>query len=259
MSRTRHAAALVPLLVMAAVAAHAGTAPVNFGPTELGQIKTACFTVCFGNNCGGSGTINSLTVGQPFFVRGIRVGPNSAGDDLCNNTPMITTPATLPRTINAGQRLVFDVDLVPTELGNFDRTLSINGNPEFDLLANVQPLSGCTPSGVATCLEDDRFKVRVHWRTNFGTRDAGDVVPFGTDDSGLFYFFNPNNWEVLLKVLNSCNSPNPRFWVFAAATTNVEYTITVTDTQDNVAKRYFKPQGPPAPAITDTNAFATCP
>ncbi len=264
MIRTRLSAAALPLLTMVAVTAYAGgTLPVNYGPAELGQIKFQCFTVCFtseGGDCNASGTIqNPINVSPPFFVRGIRVGPHSAGDDLCNNTPGVTTPTTLPRTINSGQRLVFDVDLVPTETGIFEEPVRVNNQPLFDLMTNVFPVSGCAPSTSASCLSDDRFKARIQWRTTFGTRDLAPVVPVGSDDSGLFYFFNPDNWEVLLKVLNACSGPAPRFWVFAAATTNVEYTITVTDTQEQVVKSYFKPQGPPAPAITDTNAFATCP
>ena len=51
----------------------------------------------------------------------------------------------------------------------------------------------------------------------------------------------------------------PVFWVFAAATTNVEYTITVTDTQEQQVKTYFNPLGTPAQPIQDTAAFATCP
>jgi hypothetical protein len=250
---------------MIAVTAYAGTQPVNYGTAELGQIKTACFLVCFGTgtNCSGSGTISSLNVTPPYFVRGIRRGSNADRDEVCDNIPGLTTPTTLPRQLNPGQLLVFDVDLVPTDTGNQDRMLRINGDPTFDLMANVVPVSGCAPSPSATCLSDDRFKARVNWRTNFGTHGEGPVVPVGSDDSGLFYFFNADNWEVLLKVLNACNSSAPRFWVFAAATTNVEYTITVTDTQAppqaERVKTYFKPQGPPAPAITDTNAFATCP
>ena len=50
-----------------------------------------------------------------------------------------------------------------------------------------------------------------------------------------------------------------RFWVFAAASTNVEFTLTVTDTQENVTKTYFNPLGTVPDAITDTQAFATCP
>jgi hypothetical protein len=249
--RTRLSAAVFPVLTMLAVTAYAGTVPFDFGTAELGQIKTACFF-------NGTGTFNSFNVSPPYFVRGIRIGQASAGDDVCDNIPGLTTPTTLPRTTGAGQQLVFDVDLVPTQLGNQDRTLRINNTDAFDLMAFVAPVSGCAPSSGATCLSDDRFKARVHWRTTFGTRGPAPVVPFGSDDSGLFYFFNADNWEVLLKVLNACPT-NDRFWVFAAATTNVEYTITVTDTQEQQVKSYFKPQGPPAPAITDTNAFATCP
>ena len=47
--------------------------------------------------------------------------------------------------------------------------------------------------------------------------------------------------------------------MFANATTNVEFTVTVTDTDTGVSKEYFNPLGTPAQAITDTQAFATCP
>jgi hypothetical protein len=57
----------------------------------------------------------------------------------------------------------------------------------------------------------------------------------GTSDSGLFYFNNSNNWEMLLKVLNACTLNN-RYWVFVSATTNVQFTLTVTDTQRSVTK-----------------------
>jgi hypothetical protein len=80
-----------------------------------------------------------------------------------------------------------------------------------------------------------------------------------SDDSGLFYFFNADNWEMLIKVLDACQPPFDRFWVFASATTNVEYTITVTDTQEQVVKTYINPLDHPATPIQDTAAFATCP
>jgi hypothetical protein len=53
-------------------------------------------------------------------------------------------------------------------------------------------------------------------------------VPFSSADSGLFYFFNENNWEMLVKVVDGC-AFNNHYWVFAAATTNIEYVLTVTD------------------------------
>ena len=48
--------------------------------------------------------------------------------------------------------------------------------------------------------------------------------------AGLFWFFNENNIEMLIKVLNACVPPFDRYWTFYAATTNVEFTVTVTDT-----------------------------
>jgi hypothetical protein len=62
---------------------------------------------------------------------------------------------------------------------------------------------------------------------------------------------------MLLKVLDGCRV-NDRFWVFAAATTNVEYTLRVTDTATGLEKSYFNPLGQAAAALTDTNAFAAC-
>jgi hypothetical protein len=43
------------------------------------------------------------------------------------------------------------------------------------------------------------------------------------------------------------------------AATDVEYTLTVVDTQTGQVQVYFNPQGNPSPLVTDTSAFATCP
>ena len=83
-------------------------------------------------------------------------------------------------------------------------------------------------------------------------------MALSSDDSGLFYFFSPNNLEVLVKVLDGCGINN-RLWVFAAATTDVEYTMLVTDTANGTTSSYFNPLGTASPAVTDTDAFATCP
>ena len=98
------------------------------------------------------------------------------------------------------------------------------------------------------------------WKNFAGNEDSGKMVPIPAtvDDSGLFYFFDEDNWEMLLKVLNGCGINN-HYWVFAAATTNVEYTLTVTDTATGEKRQYVNPLGVSAAAITDTEAFATCP
>ena len=83
-------------------------------------------------------------------------------------------------------------------------------------------------------------------------------MPFCSDDSGLFFFFNEDNVEMLVKVLDGCGITG-RFWVFAAATTNVEYTLRVTDTDTGTTKSYFNRLGTASPAITDTAALDVCP
>jgi len=120
------------------------------------------------------------------------------------------------------------------------------------------PVPLCTNSDTEFCLNADRFKVEVDWKIPNGMTGDGRVVPFRSDNSGLFYFFNPSNWEMLIKVLNGC-SLNGRYWVFFAATTNVEFSVRVTDSQTGTVKQYFNPLGQAADAVTDTEAFATCP
>lgn len=115
----------------------------------------------------------------------------------------------------------------------------------------------CAPSTNSLCLLNNRFGVTAQWRTQtqFGMATA---VP-GSADEGRFWFFSADNLEVTVKVLNACSDPAPRYWVFAAATTNVEVAITVTDTQAGQAKTYFNPLGRSFVPVQDTSAFATCP
>ena len=91
-----------------------------------------------------------------------------------------------------------------------------------------------------------------------GSNLCGDA---GLADTGNFFFFDPGNTEFLIKVLDGVNGTNAfgNFWVFDAATTNVEYTLRVTDTATDQTRSYENPLGNAAPAITDTQAFATCP
>lgn len=118
----------------------------------------------------------------------------------------------------------------------------------------------CVASDTVLCVNNNRFEVEVLWQTPSVGSGSGHAVPLpSAPDSGLFYFFSAANIEMLIKVLNACAGTRPRYWVFYAATTNVELAVTVTDTQTGQTKAYYNPQGTPAPPVQDTNAFATCP
>ncbi|MEM7354239.1 MAG: Ig-like domain-containing protein [Acidobacteriota bacterium] len=115
----------------------------------------------------------------------------------------------------------------------------------------------CLAGPSTLCLAQDRFSVEVSWTDFDDVTGVGSVLPFQSDDSGLLWFFNADNWEMLIKVLPGCDFNN-HFWVFSAASTDVEYRLRVTDHVAGVVKEYFNPRGNAAAAITDTFAFPTC-
>lgn len=109
-------------------------------------------------------------------------------------------------------------------------------------------------------LQDGRFEVGVTWFNlpDFPEAPAVPSQELRTADSAVFYFRNPDNLEFLIKVIDGCTN-NGRFWVFFAGATDVGFTVTVTDTQTSQVKTYENAQGQNADAVTDTQAFATCP
>lgn len=117
----------------------------------------------------------------------------------------------------------------------------------------------CVQDADTLCVNSNRFKVEMLWRQNGAPNSspANRAAP-GTAFSGLFFFTSADNWEVLIKVINAC-ALNNRYWVFYAATTNVEFTITVTDTQSGQVRQYFNALNNAAAPVQDTGAFTTCP
>jgi concanavalin A-like lectin/glucanase superfamily protein len=122
------------------------------------------------------------------------------------------------------------------------------------------PGGSCTTTVGQLCLQG-RFIITTKWRTNPtpGTppNGNGSVVVAGPN-SGVFWFFSSDNWEVMVKAINACPLNN-RYWIYSAALTDVFYRMEVFDNQAKAQKIYFNYPGLPAPAVTDSDAFATCP
>lgn len=117
----------------------------------------------------------------------------------------------------------------------------------------------CQPDAFSHCLNNGRFRVTVEYEDQLGGFGPGHAI-LPSDDSGEFWFFNANNSELLVKVLDACGVPGfNTYWVFAAGLTNVEVTLTVTDTQTGAEKVYERPLNQNFRPIVDTQAFATCP
>ncbi len=125
------------------------------------------------------------------------------------------------------------------------------------LVGKSRPAQSCFPDATHFCLQQGRFRVEVSFDAGGVTQQA-QTVPGASSDSGLFWFFSPDNWELLVKVLDFCPL-NGHYWVYAAGATDVHFVLTVTDTLTGSVASYENPAGKPAVAITDANAFQTCP
>jgi predicted outer membrane repeat protein len=168
----------------------------------------------------GTGNINAL----PLFV-------NTAQQDfhLTANSPCIDTGS------NAAPYL---------PLQDMDGNARING-------AAVD-MGAYEYSSTILLLNNNRFKVQVDWQITSGQTGHGTAVNL-TSDSGYFWFFSGNNVELLIKILDG-RGVNNHYWFFWGAMTDVQYTITVTDTQTGAIKTYHGIQGVQQSG-NDINAF----
>lgn len=115
---------------------------------------------------------------------------------------------------------------------------------------------GCTAGPTALCLQGGRFQVTASWQTGSGS-GTGQAAPL-TADTGSFWFFDPGNVELLVKILDGCSVSNG-FWVFGGGLTDVGVTLQVTDSHTGVVKTYTNPLGTAFQPIQDTGAFSSCP
>ncbi|MXX76776.1 MAG: hypothetical protein F4210_07920 [Holophagales bacterium] len=82
---------------------------------------------------------------------------------------------------------------------------AVESTASLTVLVEASDQAGtCVPDGRTRCLQDSRYAVSVDWWSLDGAGGTGLVVHEGTNDSGMFWFFDPKNWEALIKVLDGC-------------------------------------------------------
>lgn len=155
----------------------------------------------------------------------------------------------------------FEIDLPVLEQnlprlvdGDFGIILTSQAFPNGEL---GMVLDRCIEGPTTLCLNGDRYRVTVRVTPPGQAERDGRTVTARSGDSGMFWFFNPSNWEALIKVLDGC-SVNGHYWVFLSANTNVKFDVTVYDTLRGRTRTYSNPQGQIAASRADTEAFA-CP
>jgi hypothetical protein len=134
-----------------------------------------------------------------------------------------------------------------------------DGDSLLEILDDDAPSTTCAPSDETLCLLGGRFKAEITYRTATVGSGVGHASPL-SNQSGTFWFFDEDNAEMLIKVINGCSQPGLQaYWVFFAATTNVDFTLTVTDTHSGVSRQYRNPYGLAARPVQDVRTFACTP
>ncbi|MEA2564337.1 MAG: peptidyl-Asp metalloendopeptidase [Acidobacteriota bacterium] len=97
----------------------------------------------------------------------------------------------------------------------------------------------CKKDKNTLCLLKDRFAVKVDWRNpGDGSSGVGGAVPISTV-TGAFYFTDASNLELMAKVIDY----GDRIDLFYGTLSDLEYTITVTDTNSGQVKTYHNAAG----------------
>lgn len=152
-----------------------------------------------------------------------------------------------------------DRELSDAEIDEAARAFFAQAEREAEILR--QPDTGsrqtCATAATQLCINDSRFLLEVDWATAQGTSGQGRAVQL-TPDSGTFWFFSPDNVELIFKVLDGC-SFNQRYWVFGSGLTDVEVDVRITDTQTGAVREFNNPLGRGFVPIRDINAFTGCP
>ncbi len=135
----------------------------------------------------------------------------------------------------------------------------------YPLLAPYLGASGpiCIRDADTACLLNGRFKVEVTYQTVSQSGNA-QVMYFNTEraeslESAFFWFFNPTNFEMGVKMVDACVAPFNRFWVFFSGLTSQGFQVKVTRMSDGLQKIYPANPIDNLPTTTgDVDAF-TCP
>ena len=116
--------------------------------------------------------------------------------------------------------------------------------------------TGCEPTPVATLAGGYTVNMCVEYLKD-GTSQVTAAKDFGLDSqqSGLLYFFQPSNAEVLIKVLDACQVNGHR-WVYVAPVTDLAFNLTVVSPNpEDEAWTHSNVLGRTATARSDNQAF----
>jgi len=145
-------------------------------------------------------------------------------------------------TSNGSAQLTFgkrgaDKDqLLETIVRNASGTYNPQSRTNVDFSAGA-----CVADAATLCIQQNRFEIKTAWRDFEGNTGVGYATKLGAG-SGDFWFFDPSNNELIIKVLDG-TPLSGSYWVFWKALSNVEFDLSVRDTLTNQLLTYHNPSG----------------
>ena len=225
--------------------------PIAIGDTVQGNLDASCshpppndYHVAYyvlPDGLAGQGLTMTVTYSDPALTPVLVAFLNyHTGEILAENSgeSPVAVSFTLPTT---------DLYVLGVATGN----AGIGG--DFTISLESSAGGGCIRDETTLCLGGQRFQVQVDWDSGNGETGRGQARML-TDTTGYYWFFDPTNIEIVVKVVDGC-SVNDHQWVFAAGLTNVGVTLRVTDTQTGETKTYESPVNTPFAPLQDTSAF----
>jgi hypothetical protein len=107
--------------------------------------------------------------------------------------------------------------------------------------APLRSANACAPNATTLCLADGRFAASVSWHDFAGRSGVGTPIVL-TPDTGSFWFFDAGIHELAVKVIDG-RGTNHAWWVFYGSLSNVEFELTVIDTETGDTWTRSNPSG----------------
>ncbi len=173
--------------------------------------------------------------GEEDWTKGPALGPNA-------------TTATL-RGLTAGESYLFRVGAAGSSGVAFSRSAAFT-------LADPPPagsMTGCAADETVAALGGG-YDVRACFETPSGARMDASNYHLEASASGLLYFFDRDNVEVLVKVLDGC-AVNGHRWVFVAPVTDLAFNLEIVERATGRRFVHRNPKGLTAEPRSDTAAF----
>ncbi len=101
--------------------------------------------------------------------------------------------------------------------------------------------NACVPNATTLCLADGRFAASVTWHDFAGRSGVGTPIVL-TPETGSFWFFDAGIHELAVKVIDG-RGTNNAWWVFYGSLSNVEFELTVVDTDTGEIWTRANPSG----------------